>query len=272
MSTPKRKPPAFQLYADDFLAGTADMTPEEVGIYIRLLCHQWAKGGIPNDPERAGRMAGLMGSPMGSPCLGYVLDKFSPCDDGMLRNDRLEKIRQEMEAHRAHQSISGAKGAEKRWKTPKPDGNPNGVAMATPLATPMAKAWPDDSSPSPSPSPKNIYTQPSASPWVVAFGIEMPEKLQTQPCLDAVKLWLGYKKERKEAYKAIGLKSALTKWANEFTPDAFPSAVDHSIANGWKGIFPINGQTNGNRYQPALVAKHPPGDWRNDPNDWRHSL
>jgi hypothetical protein len=110
----------------------------------------------------------------------------------------------------------------------------------------------------------------SASPWAVAFDLELPEKLRTQPCLEAVKLWLGYKKEQKQAYKAIGLKAALTKWANEFTADTFPAAVSHSIASGWKGIF--SPTANGNHYQPALAAKHPAGDWRNDPNDWRHSL
>jgi uncharacterized protein YdaU (DUF1376 family) len=34
------KPPAFQFYADDFLGGTIDLTTEEVGAYIRLLCFQ----------------------------------------------------------------------------------------------------------------------------------------------------------------------------------------------------------------------------------------
>jgi uncharacterized protein YdaU (DUF1376 family) len=151
----KRKAPAFQFYADDFLAGTSDMSAEEVGGYIRLLCHQWTKGGIPNDPDRAGRMATLLGSPS----LGYVLAKFSLCNDGMLRNERLEQVRAEQEAYKLRQSSSGRNGAEKRWSKCQndgnPNGNPNGVAIATPMATPMAKRWPQDSSPSPSPSPNN---------------------------------------------------------------------------------------------------------------------
>lgn len=151
----KRKAPAFQFYADDFLAGTSDMSAEEVGGYIRLLCHQWTKGGIPNDPDRAGRMATLLGSPS----LGYVLAKFSLCDDGMLRNERLEQVRAEQEAYKLRQASSGRNGAQKRWskwqKDGDPNGNPNGVAIATPMATPMARAWPQDSSPSPTPTPNN---------------------------------------------------------------------------------------------------------------------
>ena len=156
----KRKAPAFLFYADDFLAGTSDMSAEEVGGYIRLLCHQWTKGSIPNDPERVARMAGLMGSP----CVGYVLAKFRLCDGHTLKNERLEKVRAEHQAFKARQSTAGANGAAKRWGKCPDDGDPNGVAIATPMAAPwpehsqtiagpMATRWPEDSSPSPSPSP-----------------------------------------------------------------------------------------------------------------------
>ena len=131
----KRKAPAFQFYADDFLAGTSDMSAEEVGGYIRLLCHQWTKGGIPNDPDRAARMAGLMGSPS----VGYVLAKFSPCEDGMLRNARMERVRDEQAAFKARQSTSGKSGAQKRWSKCQNDGDPNGDPNGVAIATPMWK-------------------------------------------------------------------------------------------------------------------------------------
>jgi hypothetical protein len=66
----------------------------------------------------------------------------------------------------------------------------------------------------------------------------MPESLRTDPCLEAVKLWLKHKSEKREGYKPTGLTMALKKWANEFTPITFPAAVEASIANGWSGIFP----------------------------------
>ena len=240
----KRKAPAFQFYADDFLAGTSDMSAEEVGGYIRLLCHQWTKGGIPNDPDRAGRMATLLGSPS----LGYVLAKFSLGDDGMLRNERLEQVRAEQEAYKLRQASSGRNGAQKRWSKCQNDGNPNnnpnGVAIATPMATPMAKRWPQHSSPSPTPNKKD--TAAPKSPWDVGFGVELPNSFQTENCLQAVKLWLQYKSERKEGYKKTGLTASLTKWSNEFTPAEFPSCVENSIASGWKGIFRKSSQ------QPSL--------------------
>ena len=75
------------------------------------------------------------------------------------------------------------------------------------------------------------------SPWDVGFGVELPNSFQTENCLQAVKLWLQYKSERKEGYKKTGLTASLTKWSNEFTPAEFPSCVENSIASGWKGIF-----------------------------------
>lgn len=229
-----RKAPAFQFYADDFLAGTADMAAEEVGGYIRLLCHQWSKGGIPSDEERSARIAGLIGSPS----IRYVLAKFTLCDGDTLKNARLEQIRQEQADYKSKQALSGKTGAQKRWDKVKSDGNPNGVAIATPMATPMANGWRSDSSPSPTPTPNKKDTATPKSPWEVSFQVELPESLRTDSCLQAVKLWLQYKAEKREGYKKTGLTAALTKWSREFTAADFPTAVENSIASGWKGIFP----------------------------------
>jgi len=84
---------------------------------------------------------------------------------------------------------------------------------------------------------KKEKTETPKSPWEVAHGIELPDSLRTQNCLDAVKLWLQYKSEKRESYKKTGLTAALTKWSREFTPAEFPSIVEHSIASGWKGLY-----------------------------------
>jgi uncharacterized protein YdaU (DUF1376 family) len=244
--TPKRRAPAFPLYADDFLAGTSDMSAEEVGGYVRLLCHQWSKGGLPNDEERLGRMAGLIGSP----CLRYVIAKLTLYEDGLLRHPRLERIRAENEAWKAKQAESGAKGAKSRWGNGKPSAapndDPNGKPMPTPLTTPMA----NECLPSPSPSPKekepqgastlSLSIEDQAHPFHVAFGLVLPESLQTTLCLGAVQTWLQYKQERRQSYKPTGLRATLTKWANEFTSATLPSAIENSMACNYSGVFPPN--------------------------------
>jgi len=100
------------------------------------------------------------------------------------------------------------------------------------------------------------------SPWDVGFGVELPDSFQTENCLQAVKLWLQYKSERKEGYKKIGLTAALTKWSKEFTAAEFPSVVEHSIASGWKGIFPKS-----NQQQSLPIQSGPKKEI-----DWRDSL
>lgn len=99
------KPPAFQFYADDFLSGTADMTAEEVGVYIRLLCHAWSKDGL-DDNERLVMLAGQCQASS----LAHAKSKFR-LTDGKLRNLRQEKERKKQAEFRERQAENG----KKRW-------------------------------------------------------------------------------------------------------------------------------------------------------------
>jgi len=103
-------PPAFQFYADDFLAGTYDMSQEDVGAYIRLLCVQWNRGSIPVQPERLSRLAGGVVSQ-------DVLSKFETGEDGQLRNNRLENERAKQLHFRERQRLKGVASGKSRSKT-----------------------------------------------------------------------------------------------------------------------------------------------------------
>lgn len=100
------KAPAFQFYASDFMVGTMDMTAEETGGYIRLLCYQWDKGSIPNDHSRLLTLTGCT-----SNALASILVKFKIGSDGLLRNVRLEEVRVKQNEF----SKSRADNANKRW-------------------------------------------------------------------------------------------------------------------------------------------------------------
>lgn len=95
------KAPAFQFYADDFIGGTVDMSAEEVGAYIRLLCYQWGRGAIPETPEAAARVAGCIPSP-------NVLAKFPGG-----RNPRMEAVRGKRQAYIDKQK----RNADMRWQS-----------------------------------------------------------------------------------------------------------------------------------------------------------
>lgn len=234
----KRKAPAFQLYTDDFLSGTLEMSQAEVGQFIRLLCHQWNRGSIPVETEKQQRLAGG--------CVSVeVLAKFDECEDGLLRNKRLESVRTERGVFLQQQSQKGKLSAEKRrlaalagQPNTQPEINQSSTAVQ-PEGQPEGQPDTQPEFNSPSPSPIKYTNTPKApkSEWEVAHGIELPELIRTKNCLDAVRLWLQYKSEKRETYRKTGLAASLTKWSREFTPAEFPSIVEHCIAAGWKGIY-----------------------------------
>lgn len=237
----KNRAPAFQFYADDFLAGTMTMTNEERGAYISLLCLQWSKGFVTElDIQRM-----CLGMP--THCQGICQSKFEVGEDGNYRNRRLEKERTKQKERSEKQRDN----ANLRWQKD-----------ANAMPTHMPEDTNDDASPIPescfpSPSP-NKDTKTPKSEWEVAHGVELPEALRTQNCLEAVRLWLRYKSEKREAYKKTGLTAAMTKWAREFTPSEFPSIVEHSIASGWKGIYRPAGLSTGEQKPHAKKEL----DWR----------
>jgi uncharacterized protein YdaU (DUF1376 family) len=98
------KSPAFQFYVQDFLVGTADMIAEERGVYIVLLCYQWAKGFLPDDITVLMRLSG--GS---RKSVTRVMAKFVKGDDGNLRNQRLEGEREKQRNFSASRSANAQK-------------------------------------------------------------------------------------------------------------------------------------------------------------------
>lgn len=101
------KYPWFPFYGNDFLVSTIGLSCEQVGIYIRLLCIQWDNGGLPNDPAKLADMVGSHGLATAVP-----VHLFGLCQDGLLRNQRLEEIRKE----RIQYSATQAEKGKKRWK------------------------------------------------------------------------------------------------------------------------------------------------------------
>ena len=166
-SKPKGRAPAFQFYADDFLAGTMTMTNEERGAYISLLCLQWSKGFVTElDIQRI-----CLGMP--THCQGICQSKFQLGDDGHYRNQRLEVERSKQKERSQKQTDI----ANLRWKK---DAN----AMPTHYqedAEAYAKSVPEVCSPSPSPSP--IIKIQADKPPSTRFQKPTLEQLNTKAAL-----------------------------------------------------------------------------------------
>ena len=76
------KDPAFLFYSSDFYMGTIEMTPSQVGYYIRLLCLQHVKGHLSE---------ALMTSTMGGEFDEAVACKFLVDENRCYYNERLDE-------------------------------------------------------------------------------------------------------------------------------------------------------------------------------------
>ena len=168
-----RKAPAFQFYADDFLAGTLEMSQEEVGQFIRLLCHQWNRGSIPVETEKQQRLTGG--------CVSVdVLVKFRLCEDGLLRNERLETVRSEKDRYLQQQSQKGRKSAELR-KLASTGSQPNTQPESNSGSTVVEiRLQPKVNSPSPTPTPNNKEESIAPKSQRLHFTVPTVEDVQAE--------------------------------------------------------------------------------------------
>jgi uncharacterized phage protein (TIGR02220 family) len=109
------KPPAFPMYASDFLVDTAGWSAEQVGIYTRLLLYEWVNGYIPDDLKQIRRIAQCASKGFPSRWFSIGL-KFTQVGVGKLQNPRMEAVREDMLKYRETQRIQGIKGVEARQK------------------------------------------------------------------------------------------------------------------------------------------------------------
>ena len=123
--------PWFPLFADDFIAGTVDLSPNEFTAYFRSLCFQWGKGGLPiNDERRMLRITGLLPDEY-SEVATLLMRKFP---DG--KNPKMEEIRSDQVHKRDVNTSNGKRGGRPRKNrnetetiteskpNPKPNQNP----------------------------------------------------------------------------------------------------------------------------------------------------
>lgn len=115
------KDPAFLFYSSDFLTGVADLTMEERGQFITLLCLQHQKG-------RLSSKAVALAVPSAT---ADVMAKFKLDDNGLYYNPRLEEEAKKRAAHSEKQRNRALDG----WKKRK--GKSRGEAVADAVALPL---------------------------------------------------------------------------------------------------------------------------------------
>jgi len=117
------KDPAFLFYSSDFLTGVSDLTMEERGQFITLMCLQHQKGHL----TKKVMQLQCHGIPTAD-----VLAKFRIDENGLYYNERVEQEREKRAAH----SLKQRENALKRWNKDKSSTKKtlsHGNAMAMPL-------------------------------------------------------------------------------------------------------------------------------------------
>lgn len=115
------KDPAILWYYKDYLTGTEEMTFEEQGAYMRLLCKQADKGPLSMDLIKKTLKRSF------EKLWPAISEKFKVDEDGNYFNER---IALEVDKRKTYSSIQ-TENARKRWDK---IGISNGNAMAMPLA------------------------------------------------------------------------------------------------------------------------------------------
>lgn len=108
------KDPAILFYTGDFLNGCTDLTLEERGQYITLLCLQHQKGHL---SEKTIRLS------VGSVSVD-VLKKLSKDDQGNYYNERMDAEIQKRAQFIETRTVNGKKGGRPKKANAKPNGKP----------------------------------------------------------------------------------------------------------------------------------------------------
>jgi hypothetical protein len=221
----KKKSPAFQFYAAEFLAdeNVVLMTNRELGCYIKLICYCWREGSIPSDVPKIAKLCGEDGLAMAELWLA-----ISSCfemidgDTSRLVHPRLESERKKQIGYRKGRSEAGSKGAKARWGN---DLGENSSAIAKPcqkngsaIDLPMAK----NSSSSSSSNNKDI----APSSLKLLLDMNIPEGL--------AKDWIKIRKEKKQPLTETALKATIREAAK--VGYSLERAITVACENSWAGF------------------------------------
>lgn len=221
------KDPAFLFYPSDFLTGVTDLTMEERGQYITLLCLQHQKGHL---TEKTIRLS--LGSVSND-----VLAKFTKTENGEYFNERLEIEIEKRASFVDSRRNNGAKGGR-----PKASAEPNGLPSVKPLAKPKGKPR------------KNLPINEDVNKDTIKIVMPFDSELFN----NAWQMWKEYKKEEhKFKYASIESEQAalmslstLSK-GNEQTALAI---IHQSMAAGWKGFFELKNNNNGQNSKDVFAT------------------
>lgn len=183
-----QKSPAFQFYAQDFLTGTASMSLQEVGAYIRLLAHQWHSGSVPEEANDRARLLGCARAQERE--LWKKVGKKFVLVDGVYINERLEEERRKQTEYRRRQSDNGRASAEARRNHRANSGSTVVATVVEPSHQPLGQPNVNSSSSSSSSRTQEVTDSPTSKhrsvPTLVVGGAQYAKLLETHAFVGSV--------------------------------------------------------------------------------------
>lgn len=224
------KAPAFQFYAADFMIGIMGMSDEETGVYIKMLSTQWLHGSLPNCKKAIKKMINSCKVPS-----EIVMRKFAICDDGFLRNERMEIVRQKQIIY----ANTMKNNANSRWNKKK---NADAIAMQMhdDSICKTDALHSSSSSSTTTTTPKTNNNKERAEALVLPYNSS-----------DFKLFWANWEQHRKETKKPITPTSRKQQFAKlaEMGERRAIEALKHSLAGGYAGIYePSTSKPNGSTH------------------------
>lgn len=236
------------MYAADFLTDTSHWEADEVGVYVRLLLTQWVNGHLPAEMSRLARISGVSVDALVKIWL-VIGCKFVDDGNGNLINLRMEKSRTEKEDYLRLQSEKGKKSAAARKNKAKINRGSNsvqteGITESQPLEDEVEDEIENKVE-------EENHFEKSEKLFAAEAKNEPPDVTLPFDSEDFVRHWDWWRQYKREQF-GFRYKSAVTEQAavNELVKIAkgdetlAVEIIRQSIANGWKGFFPIKPEAN----------------------------
>jgi uncharacterized protein YdaU (DUF1376 family) len=245
----RTKPPSFDFFPDDFIAGTYHLPAEAVGIYVRLLCYQWNNGSIPSDENELARVAGVDADAMRTH-MRTVMHKFMPDGCGGFKNARLERERE----HKLSVIEKSKSAADSRWTKEKArkaaeaarlsgcGGNADAYAdaMRTDMPPTSNVQLPTSIDLKPPLSPKGETANPPKEPRKPKETIgqfDIPPRLDSPEVREALEAWERMRRNIGHPIRDRG--NVCRGWDQAYRDrDHLLACINLTTANEWQGIKP----------------------------------
>ena len=260
------KDPAFLFYSKDWLEGTAEMLPEEKGVYIDLLAHQHQKGCLPSDLKRLSRLVGLPENEF-LPIWEVVKDKFERSEERTV-NRKLQNVMKERHEKGRKNKLIGTFGhvlkqlnlnkkeekfLKKRFKIDellRKNDNWNTQQLTEWCINIISSSGISERYTERSQNGIALIANANEDIYNINSnkeGMGGKEKgdlnfITNEKMKIIFKDWLEYKKDRKEKYKSEkSIQLAYNKLVklSDNNPEIAKEIVEQSMANNWAGLFEL---------------------------------